>query len=136
MGDVEQRPQNLNNQQRTAKNRGGPPAAACGGWCHRGEKRWAASDDVWWRRTAVVCTVALNTKSRGGTGDVPRTLDVCDRLAADAEDMVVKGVSWALRSLVSHDPAAVRAFLAEHDDVLAARVRREVRTKLDTGKKS
>jgi 3-methyladenine DNA glycosylase AlkD len=97
---------------------------------------WAASDDVWWRRTAVVCTVALNVKARGGTGDVDRTLAVCRRLAADPEDMVVKGLSWALRSLVQHDPEAVRAFLSEHDDALAARVKREVVNKLETGKKN
>lgn len=96
---------------------------------------WAASDDVWWRRTAVVCTVALNTKARGGTGDVDRTLAVCRRLAADPADMVAKGVSWALRSLVQHDPDAVRGFLAEYDNVLGARVKREVRNKLETGRK-
>jgi 3-methyladenine DNA glycosylase AlkD len=97
---------------------------------------WAAADNVWWRRTALVCAVALNIRSRGGTGDVPRTLAVCTRLAADPEDMVVKALSWALRSLVAHDPEAVRGFLAQHDDVLAARVKREVGSKLETGRKN
>jgi hypothetical protein len=50
--------------------------------------------------------------------------------------MVGKGLSWALRALVAHDPRAVRGFLAKHDDVLAARVKREVRNKLETGRKS
>src|SRR5262249_31126154 len=27
--------------------------------------RWAGSKDRWWRRAALVCTVALNTKARG-----------------------------------------------------------------------
>lgn len=36
--------------------------------------RWAHSEDRWWRRAALVSTVALNVRSRGGTGDVPRTL--------------------------------------------------------------
>lgn len=96
---------------------------------------WADADDVWWRRTAAVCTVALNTKARGGTGDPDRTLAICGRLAADPEDMVVKAVSWALRSLVSHDPDGVRRFLADHEDVLASRVKREVGSKLETGRK-
>jgi 3-methyladenine DNA glycosylase AlkD len=79
--------------------------------------------------------VALNLGSRGGTGDSRRTLDICPRLAADGDDMVVKALSWALRELVVWDPGAVRGFLADHDGVLAARVRREVRAELDTGRK-
>jgi 3-methyladenine DNA glycosylase AlkD len=98
--------------------------------------RWAVSKDLWWRRAALVSTVALNMRSRGGQGDVPRTLAVCRMLADDHEDMVVKGLSWALRELVPHDPAAVQAFLEEHQDRLAARVKREVRNKLATGLKN
>jgi len=97
---------------------------------------WARSDDRWWRRAALVSTVPLNVRSQGGLGDVPRTLAVCDRLLNDRDDMVVKAMSWALRALVVHDPDAVRSFLTEHDEVLAARVKREVTNKLDTGLKN
>jgi 3-methyladenine DNA glycosylase AlkD len=97
--------------------------------------RWAASPDRWWRRAALVSTVPLNLRSRGGTGDTGRTLEVCRRLAADGDDMVVKALSWALRELVVWDPEAVRRFLDTHQEVLAARVRREVRSKLETGRK-
>lgn len=98
--------------------------------------RWAASPDRWWRRAALVSTVALNVRARGGRGDVPRTLAVCERLVDDRDDMVVKALSWALRAAVEHDREAVEAFLAAHDDRLAARVRREVRNKLATGLKN
>jgi 3-methyladenine DNA glycosylase AlkD len=98
-------------------------------------QRWAASPDRWWRRAALVSTVPLNLRSRGGTGDTGRTLDICRRLAADGDDMVVKALSWALRELVVWDPQAVRRFLDTHHEVLAARVRREVRSKLETGRK-
>lgn len=98
--------------------------------------RWAKSDDVWWRRAALVSTVALNVRSHGGTGDPSRTLAVCRLLVRDEDDMIVKALSWALRELVVHDSAAVEGFLREHDDVLAARVRREVRNKLVTGLKN
>jgi 3-methyladenine DNA glycosylase AlkD len=97
--------------------------------------RWAASPDRWWRRAALVSTVPLNLRSRGGTGDPGRTLDICGRLAADRDDMVVKALSWALRELVYWDPGAVRGFLEGHGDELAPRVRREVRSKLETGRK-
>jgi 3-methyladenine DNA glycosylase AlkD len=96
---------------------------------------WAASPDRWWRRAALVSTVPLNLRSRGGTGDPARTLDICRRLAADRDDMVVKALSWALRELVIWDPGAVRGFLGSQGDALAPRVRREVRSKLDTGRK-
>jgi 3-methyladenine DNA glycosylase AlkD len=69
--------------------------------------RWALSESRWWRRAALVSTVALNTKARGGSGDVARTIEVCRMLAGDHDDMVVKALSWALR----HDPDAVRQFL-------------------------
>lgn len=98
--------------------------------------RWARSEDRWWRRAALVSTVALNVRSHGGRGDVARTLEVCCLLAGDPDDMVVKALSWALRELVVHDPGAVERFLGEHEEILAARVKREVGNKLRTGLKN
>lgn len=97
---------------------------------------WLRSPDRWRRRAAVVCTVALNLRARGGRGDTARTLDICRQVVADRDDMVVKALSWALRSLVVWDRAAVEAFLREHAATLAARVQREVQTKLRTGRKN
>lgn len=99
-------------------------------------QRWAASPVRFWRRAALVSTVPLNLRAAGGTGDTARTLDICTRLVADHDDTIVKALSWALRELAEWDPAAVRAFLAEHDRDLAARVKREVRHKLETGLKN
>lgn len=96
---------------------------------------WAQSEDLWWRRAALVSTVAWNLRSQGGKGDVARTFAVCRLLARDHEDMVVKAMSWALRELVVHDAEAVEGFLEEYEDALAARVKREVRNKLTTGLK-
>ncbi len=99
-------------------------------------RRWTKSDDRWWRRAALVSMVALNVKNQGGSGDVPRTLDICSRLAADCDDMVEKALSWALWCLIGHEPAAVREFLRSNEDLLGARVRREVNNKLETGLKN
>ena len=98
--------------------------------------RWAKSSDPWWRRTALASVVSLNRKTPGSHGDAPRTLRVCRALAADKHLLVIKAVSWALRTLVPHDPAAVRAFLDDRKAVLAPLVVREVRTKLTTGRKA
>lgn len=70
--------------------------------------KWARSRDRWWRRAALVSTVALNIRSRDGYGDVPRTLAVCRLLLDDRDDMIVKAMSWALRGLIVHDANAVR----------------------------
>jgi 3-methyladenine DNA glycosylase AlkD len=97
---------------------------------------WARSENHWWRRAALVSTVALNVRSRGGKGDVKKTLTICELLVEDYNDMVVKALSWALRELVVHDPKAVEGFLISHNDFLAARVKREVRNKIKTGLKN
>lgn len=99
-------------------------------------RKWAHSQDMWWRRAALVSTVALNMRSHGGHGDTKRTLAVCELLVDDHDDMIVKALSWALRVLVVHDPQAVRGFLKANEEALAARVKREVRNKLTTGLKN
>jgi 3-methyladenine DNA glycosylase AlkD len=97
---------------------------------------WARSSDRWWRRAALVSTVPLNNKARGGRGDARRTLAVCRQLVNDSDDMVVKALSWALRELAKRDAQAVRTFLKQHEPVLAKRVLREVKNKLTTGLKN
>jgi len=97
---------------------------------------WARSNDRWWRRAAIVSTVPLNNKARGGNGDARRTLGVCEMLLGDRDDMVVKAMSWALRELSKRDSQSVERFLDEHREVIAARVVREVNNKLTTGLKN
>ncbi len=98
--------------------------------------KWAHSPDRWWRRAALVSTVALNMRTHGGRGDVPRTLKVCALLVDDHDDMVEKALSWALRELVIHDARAVEEFIAEYEGLLGSRIRREARNKLRTGLKN
>ena len=131
---------------------------------------WANSTDFWWRRAALVCTIALNKRSWDGHGDIHRTLKICRALATDKNDMVIKALSWALRELIPHDRESVLGgwdkirypywfynllflngnkfsnvqvilshplnFLRENENVLASRVKREVKNKLTTGVKN
>jgi hypothetical protein len=98
-------------------------------------QRWARSADRLWRRLSLVCTVPLNVKSQGGEGDAARTLAVCALLVQDREDLVVKALSWALRELAQRAPKPVAEFVETHDAELAARVKRDVKNKLETGLK-
>jgi 3-methyladenine DNA glycosylase AlkD len=95
---------------------------------------WARSKDLWWRRTALVSTVALSR--RGNADDLVKVSRVCALLAADKEDMVVKALSWALREMAKKHPGEARTFLEKHRHTLAARVVREVNNKLKTGLKT
>jgi 3-methyladenine DNA glycosylase AlkD len=95
---------------------------------------WTQSADRWWRRAALVSTVALSR--RGRVEDVRRTVKTCAALIFDHDDMVVKALSWALRELGKKHPETARRFLADHQRILAARVIREVENKLTTGLKN
>ena len=97
---------------------------------------WTKSPDRWRRRLALVATVPLNSKARGGSGDSVRTLRVCRLLLDDRDAMVVKALSWALRELAKQQPTVVAEFIEFEEDRLAALVKREVRNKLRTGKKT
>lgn len=97
---------------------------------------WATSSDRWWRRAALVSTVALNSRTDGGVGDARRTLAICRLLAGDRDDLIQKALSWALRQLATFDSDAVQGFLAEQDARLSALVKREVRNKIRTGLKN
>lgn len=97
---------------------------------------WLNSENRWWRRTAVVSTVPLNLKAKGGRGDTQRTLMICEKVIDDRYDMIVKALSWALRELSKSDRKAVENFMDQYQTRLANRVKKEVYTKLSTGRKN
>ena len=97
---------------------------------------WTHSRVRWWRRAALVSTIPLNNRARGGTGDTFRTIKVCRMLVRDRDDMVVKALSWALRELSKRDRPAVELFLKRYRRILPSRVNREVGNKLQTGLKN
>ncbi|MCB9745132.1 MAG: DNA alkylation repair protein [Alphaproteobacteria bacterium] len=93
--------------------------------------RWARSPNLWWRRTALVSTLGLNQRARGGKGDPARTYALCVLLVNDRERMVIKALSWALRELVPHDAVGLTQFIDEHESQLNALVVRETRKALE-----
>ncbi|MBC8005548.1 MAG: DNA alkylation repair protein [Verrucomicrobia bacterium] len=97
--------------------------------------QWAKDENLWFRRMALVSTVPLNLRARGGTGDTPRTLHICSMLVDDRKDLVIKALSWALRVLSIADKRAVEQFMDQHAARIHSRVKREVESKLLTGKK-
>jgi 3-methyladenine DNA glycosylase AlkD len=87
-------------------------------------RAWAVDDDLWLRRTAVLCQV-------GHKHDTDLDL-LRFALESNLEDSphgrtfwVRKAVGWALRQHARTDPDWVRAFVAEHEDRLSGLSRRE-----------
>jgi 3-methyladenine DNA glycosylase AlkD len=71
--------------------------------------RWASSPSRWRRRAAAV---SLIHGIRKGLFE-QEAIAVTERLLADRDDMVQKGLGWLLREWAKHDPkAAVRALMA------------------------
>jgi 3-methyladenine DNA glycosylase AlkD len=99
-------------------------------------KGYLKSPDHWIRRIAVVATVALNQKARGGKGDSKQTLAICSLVVDDHQEMITKALSWALRELAKVDKDPVADFMAVHRDRIHKRVVREVMHKLEFGTKN
>jgi 3-methyladenine DNA glycosylase AlkD len=99
-------------------------------------KKYFTSDDYWIRRIALVATVSLNQKARGGRGDSGQTLEICRMAVDDHQDMITKALSWALRELAKIDKDPVIDFMDKYRERLHRRVVREVTSKLETGKKN
>lgn len=99
-------------------------------------KTFLKSKDVFQRRVAIVATVALNQKARGGSGDAKRTLEICQLAVRDHEDMMTKAMSWALRELAKRDVEPVKQFIEDNKDALHKRVLREVNHKITKGTKN
>jgi len=99
-------------------------------------KRYLGSADFWIRRIAIVATVSLNQKARGGFGDSKRTFEICRLVVGDHQEMIIKALSWALRELAKIDRESVIDFVNEYKNSLHKKVLREVNNKLKTGLKN
>ena len=81
-------------------------------------RAWAVDDDLWLRRTAMLCQLR---RKEGTDVDLLR-----EALEANLEDsrhgrefFVRKALGWALRQHARVDPDWVRGFVAEHQDRLS-----------------
>jgi 3-methyladenine DNA glycosylase AlkD len=93
---------------------------------------WAVADDLWVRRSAIICQVGskdscdqdllaqvIEANLDGSTRTTP-ALSPYGR-----EFFIRKGIGWALRDHARADPAWVQAFVDHHHDELSGLSRRE-----------
>ena len=123
-----------------------------GGWaiadhaCKAGERRliadptrldlvetWTSAPDFWTRRAALVMTLPwakfTNPKPEQIT-QRERILGWTATYSSDQEWFIQKAVSWWLRTLSTHDPDRVRAFMTDHGDNLKPFARKDATRKL------
>jgi len=70
---------------------------------------WSASDDLWLRRSAIICQLGAKT----GT-DLELLGDVIEAAQHEKEFFLRKAIGWALREYARTDPDWVRAFVDAH----------------------
>jgi len=76
---------------------------------------WTRSELRWRRRAAAVALVYI---ARHG-GEHEAAFQICDRLAADRDDMVEKAVGWLLKEISRTRPQDVAAYLIDNIDDLS-----------------
>ena len=83
-------------------------------------RAWATDDDLWVRRTAVICQVGLRADT---------DLDLLEHaIEANVDDPTFwlrKAIGWALRDYARTDPGWVRAEVLRHGERLSGLSRRE-----------
>lgn len=75
-------------------------------------REWAADDDLWVRRAAIIAQVGLRD-------DVDQALltDVIEANLADRDFFIRKAIGWALRDHARVEPEWVRAFVGAHPEL-------------------
>lgn len=72
-------------------------------------RQWAVDDDMWIRRSAIICQVGAKAKT-----DPALLADVIEPNLSDRTFWIAKAVGWGLRDYARTDPQWVRGFVSEH----------------------
>jgi 3-methyladenine DNA glycosylase AlkD len=92
------------------------------------------SEHVWSRRLGLVATIGVY-RTRKETETLSLALSLIDQVKGEQQPTITKAISWVLRVLSKDHPEEVVAYLEENESSLPRHVLREVRDKLETGRK-
>ncbi|HEY5889641.1 MAG TPA: DNA alkylation repair protein [Acidimicrobiia bacterium] len=70
---------------------------------------WVHDDDMWLRRTAILCQVGAKEHT-----DPARLFRFCEACIGEREFFIRKAIGWALREYAKTDPDAVAGFINTH----------------------
>jgi len=88
----------------------------------RALKRWAADDDFWIRRSAML---SLLTDLRAGAGDFDLFARFASSMIEEKEFFIRKAIGWVLREVAKKRPQLTYDFLSEEVDRVAGLTLRE-----------
>jgi 3-methyladenine DNA glycosylase AlkD len=91
-------------------------------------RAWSRSDDLWKRRSAILCQ--LTFKKDTDLGLLYSTIE----LALDSKEFFLrKAIGWALRQYAWTDPREIRRYVREHDKELSGLSKREALKNVSPG---
>ena len=95
---------------------------------------WTGSDHMWTKRAALVMSLPLAKLRHPKPHEVEARMRVLGWAADYVHDpdwFIQKAVAWWLRTLSSHDPALVRAFIEANGPQMKAFARKDATRRLD-----
>lgn len=81
---------------------------------------WSRSDDMWLRRSAIICQVSSKKKT-----DLELLYACIEPSMAEKDFFLRKAIGWALRAYAWVDPAEVKRYVKLHEARLSGLSRRE-----------
>ncbi len=93
----------------------------------RAMRRWARSDDLWKRRSAVICQLSFKQHT-----DLALLYECIEHAADATEFFLRKAIGWALREYAKTDPAEVERYVRAQGARLSPLSRREALRNLVT----
>jgi len=82
--------------------------------------RWSKSDDLWKRRSAIICQLSFKQDT-----DL-KLLYACMEPSLESKEFFLrKAIGWALRQYAWTDPEEVRRYVREHEQQLSGLSKRE-----------
>lgn len=85
-----------------------------------GIRSWISGDDMWLRRTAIICQLKHKRDTDKALLD-----DACTANLTDREFFIRKAIGWSLREYARTDPDWVRSYVSRHRTELSALSYRE-----------
>ncbi len=92
-------------------------------------------EDIWSRRLGLVAIVGLH-RTRKEAETLSLALSLIDQVKQEQHPTITKAISWVLRVLSKDYPEQVATYLERNVDSFPRHVIREVKNKLETGRKN